>query len=359
MILLAKKRIVIGQVGHSMILGKLLFLLLIFFLLTTEHRKHVARHKNEHVCNVGDCTRGFATINDLDRHKVGVHKMRLKDTRIYRCFGNACKNPRKDWPRKDNFKSHLRKTHSNEDEDQLLRQSELWWDSQLQEDPRGYGQTQPRPEPEPLMPYDHQLYGRPTSLSVQPPISHENEVDVHAWTPPHQFSDIDSDYQQTSHYYAKTAHNRVEQDTTARQQALDSDPPPMVMPFSADSALGSSIKTADVQKTLVNEDDIQSNYTDHQDLRIPEELKDDLVSELAEILFNSLCESLQDRRELVARQVDIVAKLLPNALKDFSMQLELSARSTPQRYAVLLVRRCREYVITIIRNQMRLGDFLY
>ena len=102
----------------------------------SEHKRHTARHKLEHVCTVTDCTRngkGFATINDLNRHLKAVHKILVDGARVYRCFAPGCCKREKQWPRKDNFRYHLKRTHPNEDVENLLKQSEAWWDSQQHE----------------------------------------------------------------------------------------------------------------------------------------------------------------------------------------------------------------------------------
>lgn len=97
----------------------------------SDQKKHLARHKLEHVCKQVGCSRnmqGFATVNDLNRHMVTVHKLRSEGTRLYRCLAPGCSKPEKDWPRKDNFKSHLMKAHPNEDVETLIRQWEGVWD---------------------------------------------------------------------------------------------------------------------------------------------------------------------------------------------------------------------------------------
>jgi hypothetical protein len=103
-------------------------------------KKHVARHKAEHLCKVNGCrrnTHGFATVNDLDRHLLTVHKQRSKNTIIHRCLAPSCHKPEKDWPRKDNFRSHLKKAHPNEDMEALTKLSEEAWNR------RQHGLTSP------------------------------------------------------------------------------------------------------------------------------------------------------------------------------------------------------------------------
>ncbi|QPH05143.1 hypothetical protein C2857_002727 [Epichloe festucae Fl1] len=86
----------------------------------SELRKHINRHKKPHKCDIRNCTKGFATQNDLDRHKRTVHRKEFYDkgtTVLYECI--HCKdqlgksNTRKkiEWPRKDNFLAHLDRVH--------------------------------------------------------------------------------------------------------------------------------------------------------------------------------------------------------------------------------------------------------
>ena len=103
----------------------------------SEHYRHRAQHKIKYACTVEDCSRsskGFDTIGDLNRHLNTVHKILVGGApRVYRCFAAGCSKPEKDWPRKDNFRFHLKKSHPNGDMEELLRHSEAWWDSQQQE----------------------------------------------------------------------------------------------------------------------------------------------------------------------------------------------------------------------------------
>ena len=114
-----------------------------------------------------------------------MHNKRTASTRVYRCFGNSCKNPDKEWPRKDNFRSHLTKTHPNEDPDLLLKQSEAWWSSHHvgNVQPEDSDLSQPEPDPSAIQPAGYaQYYARPT-------------------TPHYQTSNPDSGYQPTTSPY--------------------------------------------------------------------------------------------------------------------------------------------------------------
>ncbi|KAI9819500.1 MAG: hypothetical protein M1827_006948 [Pycnora praestabilis] len=97
----------------------------------SEHKKHILRHIRPFKCKEPGCTRkdGFSTSNDLDRHKKSVHKI-LPDhgpNKSYRCSSLSCKNKDKIWPRLDNFRSHLKRMHSQEDVEDLLKRSEQGW----------------------------------------------------------------------------------------------------------------------------------------------------------------------------------------------------------------------------------------
>ncbi|EHY53942.1 uncharacterized protein HMPREF1120_02122 [Exophiala dermatitidis NIH/UT8656] len=95
-------------------------------------RKHRARHIREYECPhcVG---KAFATKNDLDRHLKSVHRINNRNSKDYKCFAEGCSKAEKPWPRKDNFKQHLKKMHPDQDEDHLLELSEQWYEQQQQQ----------------------------------------------------------------------------------------------------------------------------------------------------------------------------------------------------------------------------------
>lgn len=73
-------------------------------------RKHDAKHRKPHHCDVPGCkrTNGFMTVNDLARHQRSVHQAAgIK----YRCQLESCRTRDKLWPRADNFRQHLSKVH--------------------------------------------------------------------------------------------------------------------------------------------------------------------------------------------------------------------------------------------------------
>ncbi|KAI1363855.1 hypothetical protein F5Y08DRAFT_354135 [Xylaria arbuscula] len=83
----------------------------------SEKKKHEQRHKKPFKCDVADCSRrieGFATPNDLDRHKRSVHPGSQTIGNRYVCQVGPCKNKDKIWPRADNFKAHLKRVHMKE-----------------------------------------------------------------------------------------------------------------------------------------------------------------------------------------------------------------------------------------------------
>lgn len=82
--------------------------------LTGNHSKHLQRHRKPHTCSYTDCSRqtnGFASNNDLVRHKRTVHG-ELANGRNFVCHHDPCnKKELKLWPRADNFRSHLQRVH--------------------------------------------------------------------------------------------------------------------------------------------------------------------------------------------------------------------------------------------------------
>ncbi|KAG5983644.1 hypothetical protein E4U55_007632 [Claviceps digitariae] len=86
----------------------------------SELRKHINRHNKPHKCGFRNCTKGFATQNDLDRHKRTVHRKEYLDkgnTILYECLhckdrqGKSNARKKTEWPRKDNFLAHLDRIH--------------------------------------------------------------------------------------------------------------------------------------------------------------------------------------------------------------------------------------------------------
>ncbi|XPS70618.1 hypothetical protein M3J07_002823 [Ascochyta lentis] len=91
------------------------------------HKKHMLKHEKAFVCTEQGCKRdgkGFATVNDLDRHKKSVHKIDSHKTKSYRCAHDECRNKTKIWPRLDNFKQHIARMHKEHDEFELIKKSE-------------------------------------------------------------------------------------------------------------------------------------------------------------------------------------------------------------------------------------------
>ncbi|EME50190.1 hypothetical protein DOTSEDRAFT_68902 [Dothistroma septosporum NZE10] len=92
--------------------------------------KHALTHSKPYRCGKTECNRkdGFATVNDLERHKKSVHKLlpRVGNPAGYICA--ACQvdagGQRKFWPRRDNFKAHIKRKHASENEEHLLNMSQ-------------------------------------------------------------------------------------------------------------------------------------------------------------------------------------------------------------------------------------------
>ncbi|UPX11576.1 uncharacterized protein EKO05_0002175 [Ascochyta rabiei] len=98
------------------------------------HKKHMLKHDKAFVCTIQGCKRngkGFATVNDLDRHRKSVHKIDSHRTKSYRCAHDDCRNKPKIWPRLDNFKQHIGRMHRDYDDFELIKNSEC----HLQEPP--------------------------------------------------------------------------------------------------------------------------------------------------------------------------------------------------------------------------------
>lgn len=79
----------------------------------SELNKHKQKHTKPHHCKQPGCNRnkGFSTKNDLQRHLASVHKLY---TVVYHCRHGTCPTKakkEKDWPRADNFRSHLKRVH--------------------------------------------------------------------------------------------------------------------------------------------------------------------------------------------------------------------------------------------------------
>jgi len=81
------------------------------------------KHDKPWICEIPGCKRhgkGFTTINDLNRHKKSVHRINAL-TGSYQCASNTCRSKDKVWPRLDNFKQHVQRMHTDEDEEDLIR----------------------------------------------------------------------------------------------------------------------------------------------------------------------------------------------------------------------------------------------
>jgi hypothetical protein len=61
-------------------------------------------------------------VNDLNRHKKSVHNIiDGAATKSYQCASEVCRKKDKIWPRLDNFKQHIKRMHTDENVDDLVR----------------------------------------------------------------------------------------------------------------------------------------------------------------------------------------------------------------------------------------------
>ena len=84
--------------------------------LLIENRKHMLKHTKPFKCEVPGCkrTEGFATVNDLERHKKSLHGIDI-DRYSYQCVIEDCRDRAKIWPRVDNFRQHVEHLHKGVD----------------------------------------------------------------------------------------------------------------------------------------------------------------------------------------------------------------------------------------------------
>ncbi|EFY89673.1 C2H2 type zinc finger domain protein [Metarhizium acridum CQMa 102] len=87
----------------------------------SELRKHKNRHTKPYKCIVPTCHKGFATANDLERHRRTVHRDECRNESnsiVYNCThcltepGKQNRRKKQEWPRKDNFIAHLARIHN-------------------------------------------------------------------------------------------------------------------------------------------------------------------------------------------------------------------------------------------------------
>lgn len=96
----------------------------------TRSQSRVSGQKEKtHWCDIQPCSHGkaFGTRNDLDRHKLAVHKVVPPGVsiKVFVCQGATCQQQGKTkvWPRKDNFKNHCKVAHQEVDLDTLIARS--------------------------------------------------------------------------------------------------------------------------------------------------------------------------------------------------------------------------------------------
>ncbi|KAL7799045.1 hypothetical protein V8C37DRAFT_398882 [Trichoderma ceciliae] len=126
------------------------------FKTKSELKKHMHRHVKPYKCTYKDCAKainGFSTPNDLVRHKRTVHREHESYGPVYICREVPCIHKKeKLWPRADNFRSHLARTHKIDlkaDSDLIYyrHQSEAAGSHELQDGRSSVTLINPRPRP--------------------------------------------------------------------------------------------------------------------------------------------------------------------------------------------------------------------
>lgn len=122
-------------------------------LIVRLYRKHTNRHLKPHKCGISACSKGFATQNDLDRHKRTVHRAECcneNNSIVYLCHhcesqsGTQTTRKQIGWPRKDNFLAHLDRKHSI-----TLSHTESLDKYIVRNRPQPPPEPQPQPQPSP------------------------------------------------------------------------------------------------------------------------------------------------------------------------------------------------------------------
>ncbi|KAF2806834.1 uncharacterized protein BDZ99DRAFT_523400 [Mytilinidion resinicola] len=180
----------------------------------SEMKKHHLKHVKPYKCDIRNCrrgTRGFTTINDLNRHKKSVHNITVgAATKSYQCASEHCRNRGKIWPRLDNFKQHIHRMHKDENVEDLIRRS-LCHESQRSDSPT--------PQPLSVAPMDTTLAGigfesfsmpsytasGAASLTSDQTPQHWGDLDVS-----HDF-EIDDNHPSTNHEYYTSSSQHPDQ----------------------------------------------------------------------------------------------------------------------------------------------------
>ena len=254
------------------------------------------------------------------RHKKSVHHIGwLLDA--YQCASETCRNREKIWPRIDNFKQHIHRMHTDEDEQDLIRRSV-------------YKQRPPPPEimsPHPLAsePLNDPKFAASPMLFVR---DHYRESNDKEFGSPHGM---------VLAHYVSTALNYFLGTPQAPQyvdanHALDGE---LKSNVQIDSGYGSM---PDKKPGFIQQDDdvvsVRSIITNGSRVHLPRHEEEHLISTFTGDLCQDidLCGDIDALRRVIAR--------LPGLLRIFAMKLAKDITCKAESDAAEFVRQQRRYV---------------
>ena len=87
--------------------------------------KHKLQHEKPFRCDLCSRNEGFATKNDLERHRKSKHEVDPRVGKATKYVCHACRpspgSKEKLWPRLDNFKAHVKRKHAPPDLDHFIK----------------------------------------------------------------------------------------------------------------------------------------------------------------------------------------------------------------------------------------------
>ncbi|EMC93545.1 hypothetical protein BAUCODRAFT_125399 [Baudoinia panamericana UAMH 10762] len=146
----------------------------------SDAHKHELQHTKPHRCDEPGCGRsheGFATQNDLQRHRSSVHKRRplVGCSNGYVCIICIHAHPNsgkpKFWLRRDNFKAHVKRKHADHDADAIVKRSAAERPEDAETVESGYCS-----QPSQVDPFERHLF-RPDIISQ--PICEDPDLGIH------------------------------------------------------------------------------------------------------------------------------------------------------------------------------------